>query len=393
MSAAAPLRIVWFGSYSRGPGYPRSETLIEGLRGLGHEVVEIHAPLFSGADARVAVGAGGGLTSTAFGQLRAVGNLARAWFRVGDHHVAVAGNGGVIDALLLRFLQNVERRPLVMDAFIPLYETVVRDRGLARPESLRARLLLRLERWSARASDIVLSDTAANATLLSDDLGLKPDAVAPVPVCQRDPGPPAPLPTQGPLRVLLVASYIPLHGVETVVEAARLLAGEGVEITIVGAGQELERVKVAAVDVPGLELVERFLPPDEIAVRLRESHVGLGVFGETAKAARVVPLKAALVQAHGRALITRDGPAANEAFGGDASALLVPPGDPAALAAALRELRDDREELERLGAAGRSHYERNFTPAAVARTFLRALAERGLIGCAEGRSAAEPRHG
>ncbi len=374
-----PLRIVWFGSYAKGPGYPRSDTLIEGLRALGHEVVEIHVPLFRGASERVVAGAGGGLLRTAWAQARAVVGLARQWVRVGDHHVAVAGSGGIADAVFLRFLQNVERRPLVMDAFIPLYDTVVRDRRLARPESVRARVLLRLERLSARMADVVLADTSANALLLSDDLSLLAGVACAVPVCQRDPGAPATLPVGGPLRVLLVATYIPLHGVETVIECARRLAGDGIEITIVGTGQEFERVASGASDVPGLELVPNFEQPAEIAERMRAAHVGLGIFGATDKAARVVPLKAALVLAHGRALVTRDGPAAAELLAGQGAAVCVPPADPEALANALRALRDDREELGRVAAAGRELYLRAFSPEAVARRFLDVLAERELL--------------
>ncbi len=373
---AAPLRIVWFGSYAVGPGYPRSETLIAGLRELGHEVVEVRAPLFAGAGERVAAGRGAGAARLAWRQLGAALRLARGWFRVGDHHVVVAGSGGVADTLLLRLLQNVERRPLVHDAFVPLYDTVVRDRRLAAPESWRARAVRALERVQARAADVVLCDTAAHAELLAADTGVARERFAPVPVCQADPGPPAPLPDVAPLRVLLVATYIPLHGVETVVEACARLRGDGVEVSVVGAGQTLEAVRSRAAGVPGLTLVPEFRPPEEIAARLAASHVGLGVFGDTAKAGRVVPLKAALVLAHGRALVTRDAAPARAALGD--AALLVPPADPDALAVALARLRDDRTLVARLGVAGRRLYEERFSPRAVAGAFLAALEERGL---------------
>ncbi len=376
--SAAPLRFLWFGSYARGAGYPRSSTLVSGLRLLGHDVREVHAPLFDGASDRVAVGGGGGLGRTAWRQAVAAARLAAGWFRTGDHHVAVAGSGGLVDALLLRFLQNVDRRPLVLDAFIPLYDTVVRDRLLARPDSLRARALGRLERVSGRVADLVLSDTGANADLLADDLAVPRDKLAVVPVAQPDPGPPASLPGDGPLRVLLVATYIPLHGVRTVIQAAALLGGQGVELTIVGTGQELAAVRADAESVPGLTLVPEFRPPEEIQDRLAASHVGLGIFGETAKAARVVPLKAALTLASGRALVTRDGPAAAEALTG--AARLVPAADAGALAEALAELRDDRTGLARLAEAGRARYEERFTPTAVASAFVAALEERGLVG-------------
>ena len=166
------MRVLWFGSYSKGPGYPRSETLISGLRELGHDVVEVHVPLFEGAPDRVALGAGRGAARMAWRQAMAAVRLAARYFRAGDHDVAVAGAGGVADAALLRFLQNFDRVPLVVDEFIPLYDTVVRDRRLAAPDSGRARMLLRAERFSARVADVVLSDTSAQADLLATDLGI-----------------------------------------------------------------------------------------------------------------------------------------------------------------------------------------------------------------------------
>src|SRR6185295_14794161 len=97
-----------------------------------------------------------------------------------------------IDGPLLRLLQNFDRVPLVVDSFIPLYDTLVRDRAVATETSARARALLK---------------------------------IAVVPIAQPDPGQPSPLPSDGPFTVVLVATFIPLHGVATVVEAAERLAG------------------------------------------------------------------------------------------------------------------------------------------------------------------------
>jgi hypothetical protein len=48
------VRVLWFGTYSVGPGYPRNTVLIEGLRAAGVEVAECHVPLFRGAADKVA---------------------------------------------------------------------------------------------------------------------------------------------------------------------------------------------------------------------------------------------------------------------------------------------------------------------------------------------------
>lgn len=381
MTAERPLRFLWFGSYAKGPGYPRSETLIAGLRALGHTVTEVHAPLFGGVAERVRAGRGRGLVRSALRQGGAVVRLARGWFAAEEHDVVVVGSGGVIDAPLVRFLQNFDRRPVVLDAFIPLYDTAIRDRGLAEPGSPRARLLLGIERLAGRVADLVLADTAEHAELLADDLGRARDVLHVVPIAQPDPGEPAPLPgDDGPLRVLLVSTFIPLHGVETVVSAAELLAGEPVHVTLVGDGQGLAAIRSRAEDA--LELIPEFVPRERIAEMAAASHVGLGVFGDTAKAARVVPLKAALTLAGGRALVTRDGPAAREGL--DGAAVLVPPADPRALADALRALAADRGRVRELALRGRERFLERYTPERAAQALVTGLHDRGLVPAGDG---------
>ena len=366
------MRFLWFGSYAKGEGYPRSGTLLAGLRSLGHTVEEVHAPLMEGASHRVETARGGGAARLAWRQATAAASLARQWFRAGVHDVAVVGYGGLLDVAILRLLQNLDRLPVVWDAFVPLYDSVVRDRGLAAPDSFRARTLLRMERTSGRMADLVLADTAAHAALLREDLGLPEGRTAVVPIAQEDPGPPRPLPDGAVLRVLLVASHVPLHGVLHVIEAARRLGGRGVAIEIVGAGQGVGEAFEAARGVEGLTVVPEFLPAEEVARRYAASHVGLGIFGDTDKAARVVPLKAALTLAHGRVLVTRSGPAADEALAG--AAVLVPPADPASIAEVLAHLRDDRGAVLRLAATGRRRYEERFTPEAAAAALAQAVA-------------------
>lgn len=370
-TAGGPIRFLWFGSYAKGPGYPRSETLIAGLRALGHSVNEVHAPLLSGAADRVGIASGGGALSLAWRQTKAATKLAGGWFDAPPHDAVVVGYGGLADVPLLRMLQGFDRLPIVWDAFIPMYDAVVRDRGLASETSFRAKTLLRVEKLSARGADLVLADTAAHRDLLAADLGADPATIAVVPVAQPDPGEPAPLPGGGVLRVLLVASHIPLHGVGTVIDAARSLRGEGVAFTMVGAGQGLDAAVRAAEGIPAFDVIPRFVPEDEIAALHRSHHVALGIFGTTAKAARVVPLKAALAMSHGRALVTRDSVAARDAL--DGAAVLVAPGDPAALAGALAALRDDRPRIEALAAAARARYVERFTPRAAAQRLVDAV--------------------
>ena len=101
---------------------------------------------------------------------------------------------------------------------------------------------------------------------------------------------------------------------------------------------------------PGLTW-ERWVPYESLGAEVGRAAICLGVFGESAKAARVVPNKVWQAMAAGRPVVTADTPAVREVLEDGRTALLVPPGDADALAAALARLAGDAALRERLGAA------------------------------------------
>ena len=95
---------------------------------------------------------------------------------------------------------------------------------------------------------------------------------------------------------------------------------------------------------------------EQLPEELNRATCALGIFGTSAKAQRVIPNKAFQALACGTPLVTADTPAARELLVDGESALLVPPGDPEALAGALHRLAAEPELAPRLGAAGHSLY-------------------------------------
>ena len=91
---------------------------------------------------------------------------------------------------------------------------------------------------------------------------------------------------------------------------------------------------------------------ERLPAELHAAGCALGIFGTSAKAGRVIPNKAFQALACGTPLVTADTPGARELLADGVSALLVPPGDPEALAAALRKLAADGALAERIGGRG-----------------------------------------
>jgi len=265
---------------------------------------------------------------------------------------------------------------LVLVSFISLYDTAVMDRQSVSSGSLKGRLLYSVDRWAFRSADWVLVDTEqlgyhyANLFNLSCNKfrkSLVGNIFDRFPV-KRSEGASSPF-----FRVLFFGTYVPLHGAECIIEAARALRKERVEFTLIGQGQDYAAVRARASDLEHVRFVETWLSAEQLAEAMREADVCLGIFGTTPKAARVIPYKVFAALALGRPIITRDSPAIRELLVDEESALLCPPGDGQALAAALERLRTDASLRERLGRNGHARYSTTASGEAIGRDLVRQL--------------------
>ncbi|WP_129337842.1 glycosyltransferase [Cellulomonas endophytica] len=237
---------------------------------------------------------------------------------------------------------RLRRRPLVVDAFIGLEETV-RDRARGPVPAPRLAAARALDRLALASASAVLVDTAVRGRALVRRTGLAPARVAVLPVGAPGwAGQVVPHGEAGPaLRVLYYGNYIPLHGVEALVEGLARTR-RPVEAVLVGDGQDRAAAE-ALVDALGCRDRITFLPPvpeADLVPLLSWCDVVLGIFGTSEKAATVVANKVWQGLAAGRTVVTRESPALQdlEALVGDAL-VTVPAGDGAAIAAALAGVR------------------------------------------------------
>src|SRR5581483_5492480 len=312
-----------FGTYVR--SHSANRLLRLALAGAGWDVVECHEPLWEETPTKEAPYFGAASLARLGARFAAAARrLARRWrtfARGGAPPLVVVGFGGQLDVLLARRVCR-PRAGLVFAPLVSLTETLVEDRRRVAAGGVAARALAALDRTTLRAADLVLADTAAHAAYLARlgapadrvavwHLGAEPEFLAPI----------APAPV--PRRVLFYGSHLPLHGVETIVDAAARL-GARADVHVIGDGPARAAGAAVAFRDP--------VPLAALPAELARAAVVLGVFGEGAKAAMVVPNKVWQAAAAGRPLVTRDGPGLREVLEPGRHCLACPPGDPAALA-------------------------------------------------------------
>ncbi|MBI1854236.1 MAG: glycosyltransferase family 4 protein [Planctomycetes bacterium] len=360
------MKVCVVGTFAGDDGDPRSRVLLEGLRRAGVEVVECRRPIARGAESR-------GLALARFPRnLRMIGRVLRAYAGIARDllrrrnraDVMLVGAAGYPEMVMAKAAAALRGEPVVFDAFVSLHETLVQDRGVVPADSMKARLLASLERLAVRSADAVLLDTEAQVAFFADRMDVDVERFHCVPVGEEYPGLAA-SEDSSPARldVLYFGTYIPLHGVETIVEAARRFDGDDrVRFTLIGDGQTFGAVAERAQGLSNVHLERGWRPKDELFARLRRAHVALGIFADSPKADRVMPCKVYAALGLGIPVITRDSTGAREFLRDGETALLVKPGDPDAIAAAIVRLRDDADLRMRLGRAGRALYEERFRP-------------------------------
>lgn len=187
----------------------------------------------------------------------------------------------------------------------------------------------------------------------------------------------AELPAGGPFRVLYHGAYLPLHGTEYIVEAARMTEGEGIQWDFLGWGAYKAATEAKAAGISNIRFLDK-VPYVDVPKVICAHDVVLGVFGTTEKASRVIGNKVYECMACAR-------PTVNEFCTGyppEAKACLaitfVPPGDARAIADAVRAYRDDWANRDAYFAAARDFFERHLSMRVIKTQLAGVLADMGL---------------
>jgi glycosyltransferase involved in cell wall biosynthesis len=351
------VRIVAFGTY-RLWEQPRVQVLFEGLREHGHELVECNVPLQVDTAERV---------KAARQPLRAplvAARVARAWRdlwrkakEAPEPDVVLVPYMGQFDVHLAR--RRFKSKPIVLDHYLFFKDTAI-DRGTTFKPELAA--LDRIDKSAIRAADLVFVDSEGHRELLPEPIRSEAFTVYIGTPNEWFHEPEAR--AEGPVRVVFFGIYTPLQGAPVIGEAIRLLDPdpEKVRFTMAGRGQDLTHTKELAGDSPAVEWID-WVERDELPALVFEHDLCLGIFSPGAKGMRVIPNKVFQGAAAGCAIVTSDSVSQREALGD--AARFVEPGDPQALADALRWLIADRDRVWTLRQAAYRRAVEAFAPAAV----------------------------
>ncbi len=271
-------------------------------------------------------------------------------------------------AFVLRF---IFRKKVMFDAFAPAYEGFVLDRALAKRGSLKGMYYFFSGYLMIRASSMAFFDTKEHLEFFKEKFKAPPGKqmfVLPVALDLEEvgemlKGSQSTLLPAGKFNIVFYGKYIPLQGVEHIIDAAsELRSRTDIFFTLIGSGQTFKDIqkKAQALSLQNVKFIPRMSYP-ELFTYMAQTDVVLGIFGTSEKAKRVIANKVLEALAAKALLITGENSALQRYFKDREDLYFVPMGDGKAIAEAIVHIEKDRGAFLKMGENGRRKVEECFS--------------------------------
>ena len=247
---------------------------------------------------------------------------------------------------------------VLFDPMISAWDKKVFEQKKWKPEGRRAKRLLAWEKKIMAMPDFITWDTSCHVDFAAEYLDVPREKMTPLFTGTDEEvfKPVGSTKDDGVFKVLYHGAYLPLHGTEVIVEAARMTQDLPIQWDFLGWGAYKASTEAKAVGLKNVRFLEK-VPYVKVPEVICAHDIVLGVFGTTAKAARVIGNKVYECMACARPTInefcTGYPPSAKECK----AIKFIPPGDPAALVKAVEEYRADWANKEMYFRAARAFFD------------------------------------
>lgn len=271
---------------------------------------------------------------------------------------------GFYGQLLFPFVRMFTKRPILLDLYVSTFDTMVYDRGMAKPKSFLAWLYRFVDRLSMRLSDKIILETQNHIEnyarrfkipkgkfehlfLASDESVMKPQKSY--------------LKNQKFL-VHFHGEYAPFHGVRYIIESAHLLRDKAVHFQLIGKGITYQRDRALAeeLDLKNVTFIEN-VPYENLADMMARADCCLGVFGNNNRNPRILTNKVIETLAVGKPLISQCNDPIQELVKDGESALLVERANPSQIAEAILKLKQSPRLRKQIAEKGHVVFQKHCT--------------------------------
>jgi glycosyltransferase involved in cell wall biosynthesis len=220
-----------------------------------------------------------------------------------------------------QFFKNFFKRDkIINDFFISNYDTYVYDRKKITNKNPRAWWKFFQDWFNFKFSKYILSDTYTHFKYWESLFGKYKGELFVLPVLadKQIYYPSKEEVKNEKIKILFYGSFIPLHGIDIILEAFSLMEKNNIpfEAKIIGTGQMYSRMKELynKLNLKNVQMDGLFINEKALAQEIREHDIILGIFGDSTKAKSVIPNKLYQALACKKAVVTLDSEPISEFF-------------------------------------------------------------------------------
>lgn len=263
-------------------------------------------------------------------------------------------------------------KPLIFDALMSPYAALKFENKSGRIGNFVAPIVHVLESQALKNSDIVLTDTRLHQDFYKQQFAVAENKIFAIPVGSQEPNGQKKLrrSNSNDFTVLFYGSFLPLHGVDVIVQAAGLLRAYPIHFQFIGGKpKQIARLRDLCKAHQVTRYRHRLWLPFEQLIKQEIPQASLclgGPFGNTPQAQRVITTKTSQCLALGRPTVVGE---INEAIGfkDKVNCLLVEQGNPQALADSIRWCFENAHELTEIGKKGQALYQETLSVTVIAK--------------------------
>ncbi len=252
---------------------------------------------------------------------------------------------------ILPFVQLLTKKPVIFDSFVSGYQTIVLEKKLVNKESLIAKLIKATEKYFMGKCDKILVDTIEHKNYFVKEFGLEPQKVQYIYLTASKEYKPRNKTTKT-FTVFWYGSALPMHGLKTIIGAAKELENERIEFKLIARMNNFNQF----FSLPMNMTVIDYLPQKELIKEIGNASVCLTGYGDTHKSNKVILGKTWQYSAMEKTMILSDTKANKEVFKDQIDCLMVKPENQKELAKAIMFLKNNGSLARRIGKNSRKTF-------------------------------------
>jgi glycosyltransferase involved in cell wall biosynthesis len=286
------------------------------------------------------------------------------------------------DVLFVGYLSNIvvplaallSKKKVVYNALCSMYEGEILDRRSHSRWSLFALRVWFIDFLAFHTASLILVESEAQKSFLSKVFFVSPHKLHVLMTGADDSifYPDATVKKRGVFTAVFRGWFLPATGVEYVLEAAKMLKKENINVLLIGRGMLEGVVKdtIKREQLTNVELITEFVSDTFLREKMLSCHVVLGQFSDHPRLDRTIQNKTFEALALSMPYVTRESMSNREILTDKENCLLIPPADSEALAQSIMELKHDTALAARIAEEGYSVYRKKLTPKILATKLL-----------------------